>query len=258
MISFKLGMQAASLSALVFALAACDSNQTPALSGESPEIDPGVVYSEAFADSGIFTITKNSLGGYNYSVEARIGSEAEARLVAGANKPTLAEVYQSIHEGKTETPAVVSEVSHWLESQAPSGSEKRNESLAPPALEKAASQSDFTNGYCKSFIDGSYYWKSMSCIWKPGNNQTTSGGVNGDNVANDRVYAWNNTAYPAKLRLWNTNFTGYANPWNPTLNPYWVTWFSWGGTYSNANAVISLPGGIFGEIALSNHARYPR
>lgn len=253
--SFKLALRAAGLPALMLAFAGCDSTQPTATNGESPESKAGVVYSEAFADSGLFTISKNPLGGYNYNVQARIGSKAEAMMAASVNEPTLAGVYQSLHEGKTETPAIVGEVSDWLKNQPSSILEKERAIPGPMALEKAASQSAFTNGYCIDFYEGIYRWRPMSCVWKAANNQTTSGGVYGNNVSNDRVYAWNNTAYLATLRLWNTNFTGYANAWAPTLNPYWVTWFTWGGTYTNANAVISLPSGLFGEIALSNHAR---
>jgi hypothetical protein len=257
--SFKTAIRAAGLPALVLAFAGCEGTQPTATKGESPESGRlGVVYSEAFADSGLFTITENPLGGYNYNVEARIGSKAEKMMAASAAQPTLAGVYQAIHEGKTETPAIVSEVSDWLESQRPSGSSQERETPAPMALEKAASQSDFVNGYCRSFDDGIYVWKSITCYWKPGNNQMTTDKVNGNNVANDRVYAWNANAYPAVLELWNTNRTARLTTATGTLKPYWVTWFSWGGSYWNANVVIKLPSGIFGELGLSNHARFLR
>lgn len=256
--SFKFAIRAAGIPALMFALTACDGTPTTTTTNESSDLRSGVVYSEAFADSGRFTITKTALGEYNYNVEARIGSKAEAMMTASATEPTLAGVYQALHEGKTETPAIVSEVSGVLESRKPAVWENDRVAPAPLALSKAASESAFKTGYCKDIPDGPYVWKVVTCVWKPGNNQTTTGGVYGNGFVNDRVYAWNNTAYLAKLKLWNTNFTGSPNTWNPSLNPYWVTWFQWGGTYSNANAVISLPSGYFGEIGLSVHSVYSR
>ena len=256
--SSKLAIQAAGISALVFALAACDGTQATAAPEKAPEVNHGVVFSETFSDSGLFTINKNDLGGYDFSIDARIGSKAEAMMAATANQSSLAEIYRTIHEGKSEVPAVVSEASNWLESRPAPVSEKPDLNPAPAALalEKGASKSAFYDGYCKNFYDGIYVWRSMSCVWLQKANQTYTGGVLGDNFANDRVYAWNSTPYTATMQLWNANLTSQPNTWSPTLQPYWVTWFTWGGTYSNAKAYIKLPTGRTGEIGVSNHSRY--
>lgn len=256
--SFKTALQAAGVSAMVFALVACEGNPTTETTVQSPEIKGGTVFSESFADAGMFTIEKNPEGGYNYSVSAQIGSDAEKRMNSSIDVPTLAGVYQQINAGKSETPAIVSEVSDWLESRPSSGLEKAMPTVSPLPLEKAAAQSDFVNGYCRNIYDGSYVWRYTTCDWKPNANYMGTSGVNGDNWANDRVYAWNATPYTATMSLWNSANTAQISTWRPTLQPYWVTWFSWGGTYSNARAAIKLTGTFGGELGLSNHARYAR
>lgn len=255
--SFKSVLQTAGLSAMVFTLVACESTPMTETTGASPKIKEGVLFSETFADAGLFSIEKNPEGGYNYSVSARIGSEAEKRMAASIDVPTLAGVYQQINAGKSEIPAVVSEVSKWLESRPSSGMEKIRPAPAP--LEKAAAESDFRNGYCKNFGEGlNYVWKPMSCMWKANSNYMGTPGVNSYFDANDRVWVWNATPYNAALTLWNTAFTAKASTWQPSQTPYTVAWFSWGGTYSNANATVKLPGTFGGELGLSNSSRFFR
>ena len=254
--SFKLAIHAASVSAVLLALAACEGTQPTAAPGKVPAANKDVLFSETFSDSGLFTISKNPLGGYDYSIEARIGSTAERMIGTTVEQSSLAEIYRTLHEGKGEVPAVVGEASAWLESRPAPVSDKPAFNPAQVALEKGASESAFKTGYCRSFGDGIYTWKSMSCIWKASANQAVTPGVLGDNFANDRVYAWNNSGYTATMSLYKSDWSGKANTWMPTLKPYWVTWFSWGGTYTNANAVIQLPYQTYGEVGLSNHSRY--
>ena len=255
--SFKSALRTAGLSAMVFTLVACENTPTTETSVEKPALKEGVVFSEAFADAGLFTIEKSTEGGYNYSVSARIGSEAEKRMAASIEQPSLAEVYREIHAGKSETPAVVSEVSQWLKSRPSSGVEKVSPAQAPLALGKTAAESDFRNGYCKNFGEGLYYvWKPMSCIWKANSNYMGTGGVNSYFDANDRVWFWNATPHHATLELWNTAHTAKVSTWVPYQTPYTVSWFSWGGTYTNARATMKLPGTFGGELGISNSSRY--
>jgi hypothetical protein len=255
---FKSALQTVGVSALVFAFVACEESPTSGTTGVSPVSNKeGAVFSESFADAGQFTLEKNPEGGYNYSVSARIGSEAEKRVVASIDEATLAGVYQLINGGKSETPAVVTEASKWLESRPSSGAEKLRPTPAP--LGKAAAESDFRNGYCREFADGTHYvWRPMNCQWKSNSNYMGAPGVSSYFDGNDRVWVWNATAYTAQLTLWNTAFTAKASTWMPTQTPYTVAWFSWGGTYSNANATVKLPGTIGGELGLSNSSRFYR
>jgi hypothetical protein len=73
----------------------------------------------------------------------------------------------------------------------------------------------------------------------------------------DRVYAWNATPYTATLSLWNAGHASQPNTARLTLQPYWVTWFQWYGTYSNAYAYMELPAGKTGELGLVNHYPLP-
>jgi hypothetical protein len=252
---FKSAIQTASLTAVVFALVACEDSQTTVTSEETPMNKGGVVFSEAFADAGLFTVVKSPEGEYSYSVGARIGSEAEKQLAASVDLPTLAGVYQQIHGEKSEIPAIVSEVSKLLETQAASGTDKIRATSV--ALAKAATESGFKTGYCRDFSEGLHYtWKPQTCIWKANSNYMGTPGVNSYSDVNDRVWVWNATPYTAALALWNTGFTAKASTWQPSIQPNWVTWFSWGGTYSNANATVKLPGTYGGELGLSNSSRY--
>jgi hypothetical protein len=253
---FKSGLQIAGVSAMVFALVACQNTQTPESTGVSPEIKEGVVFSEKFADEGLFTIEKSADGGYNYSVGARIGSEAEKRVASSMDVPTLVGVYQHINDGKAEIPAIVGEASQWLASRPSSGVEKTKPAPAP--LQKEAAESDFRNGYCKNFVEGNYVWKPMTCYWKANSNYMGTGGVNSFPDANDRVWFWNATSRTGSLRLMNTANTALASTWQPYINPYWVTWFQWGGSYTNANASIKLDGTFAGELGVSNSSRFYR
>lgn len=255
--TFKSALQTAGLSAMVFAFVACEESPTTGPSGVSPITQEGAVFSESFADAGQFILEKNPEGGYNFGVSARIGSEAEKRLSASMDEPTLAGLYQRINAGKAEIPAFVSEASKWMASQHSSGAEKPQPAAAP--LAKAASESAFKNGFCKEMGEGiNYVWKPMTCIWRANSNYMGTPGVNSFFDANDRVWVWNNTPYTAQTALWNTAFTAKASTWMPTLNPYTVMGFQWGGTYSNANATVKLPGTFGGELGLSNSSRFYR
>jgi hypothetical protein len=256
MISIQSVFKTTSLSAIVLAFVACESTQTTGTIAESPlsKVD-GAVFTENFADEGLFTIEKNPDGGYNYSVGARIGSEAENRMTGSIDVATLEEIYLQIHGGKATIPAIVTEASKWLKSRPTSGIEKGSPISEP--LAKTATESAFKTGYCRNFTEGAYYvWKPTSCIWHPNRNLMGTSGVNSYHDANDRVWVWNATAYTGQLSLWNTNNTAKASTWMPTIKPYWVTWFSWGGTYQNANARLQLPGTFGGELGLSNSTRY--
>lgn len=258
--SFKSALQIGGLSAMVFALVACEGTQPTATTGESPEIKKGALFTESFSDAGQFILEKSADGGYNFGVSARIGSEAEKLVNATMDVPSLVGVYKQIHEGKSEIPAVVSEASKWLESRPSSGVEKLLPAPAPLApLAKTAAESDFRNGYCRDFIEGNnYVWKPLTCVWRANSNYMGTSGVSSYFDANDRVWYWNATQWTAASALWNTAFTALVSTWKPSVSPYTVMWIQWGGTYSNANATIKLPGTFGGELGLSNSSRYYR
>lgn len=248
---FNSALRIAGISGMVFALVACENTQTPDASGVAPESKGGAVFSEKFGDAGQFTIEKNPEGVYNYSVGATIGSEAEKAVMSSMDMPTLAGVYQHIHGGKTEIPALVDEASRWFESRASSGAEKRISNPAP--LQKEATESDFRSSVCRNFNDGNYVWKPQSCWWKSNANYMGTSGVNSYSDANDRVWFWNKTRWTGTTQLHTP-----VNTWKPTVPPGGVMWVQWGGTYSNVSASIKLDGVQGGEVGVSNSSRFFR
>jgi hypothetical protein len=256
----KRATQAGCFASFLIAINACNApdSPTPAVQN-SPQVgkDAEILYSENFADSGKFMITKDASGGINYNVQARIGSNAEKLMAASSTRPTLVEVYQTLHEGQGNTPAVVTEISNQLGSREPAANDALHSDPAARALPKTASQNGFSTGYCRDIHEGSYIWKWLGCFWLENANYINTPWVNSDGWIPDRVYAWNATPYTATLSLWNNPPTSQPNTWRPTLQPYWVTWFQWGGTYSNALAYMQLPAGKTGELGIVSHYAVP-
>jgi hypothetical protein len=220
--------------------------QNPDQSGNETEI----LFSETFSDSGRFTIIKDPKSGITYKVEARMGSEAEKLLATSSAQPTLTEVYRSLHGGQGDVPAIVAEVSAQLGIPVYNPTENDRHASTPAALGKGAAYADFANTYCKDITEVNYIWRWETCKWGPSARILSTSRTD----PSDRVYAWNVTPYTATLSI----FVGSTipNTWRPTLQPYWVTWFQWGGTYSNAYTVMELPPPHTGEMGLSVH--YPQ
>jgi hypothetical protein len=244
--------------ALLLALAACQGPDTPVSNPEGQAAAPEnekVLFSENFSDAGSFQIMADPSGGFNSIVQAGIGSEAERLLVASSAQPTLAEVYRSLHGGANEVPAVVAQASEHFEARKPSSRE-----ISPSAvpLAKAVSQSGFQTSLCRNFLDGSWKWNVSDCVWDGNRNFLRVEGVNSDGYYPDRVYAWNKTAWTGTMSLASGSpFYPSPNPWKPTIAPYGVGWIQWGGTYSNAVAMIALPSGKYGELGLTDHYATP-
>lgn len=260
MISMKRTAQAGCIASYALLMAACNSNdasvtavQTPRSSVEAAEL----LYSETFADSGKFSITKDAEGRFAYNVQARIGSDAEKRLAASSTQLTLADVYRALHDGRAEVPAVVAEVSEKLGTRQPTAANGDRPAAAAQALGKSASLNSFSTAYCRDIREGSYTWKWVGCFWLANDHYILTPWVTSEPGSTDRVYAWNNTPYTATLSLWNQAHTSQPNTWRPTLKPYWVTWFQWGGTYSNAYAYMELPAGKKGELGIVDHYPVP-
>jgi hypothetical protein len=235
-------------------LSGCDSNNPsgPAAQAPSGSADaPAIVYSESFADAGTLTIMKDAEGRFGFDVQARIGSEAERLMGASSSLPTLADVYRSLHGNGEEVPAAVAEASEQLGTRPADAAPAER----PPerVLAKAASQSEFSNGYCRDIHDGGFIWRWRTCIWENSVNYTGTEYVN----SGDRVYGWNKTPETATLSIWNRNYVSQPNTWRPTLPPYSVAWFQWGGSYSGAWVIIMLPYQKLGELGVSDHAPIP-
>ena len=254
MMSLNRFAQAGCLASYLLLLSACNSPDTSVTAAQDPNQggkEPEIVFSETFSDSGRFTITKDPELGLAYNVQARIGSDAEKLLEISSTQTTMAEVYRTLHGGQGELPAVVIDVSAKLESQRSATVRPERPAQGAGALGKASSFSDFSNTYCKDIREGSYIWKFEGCFWGANEHYYLTPWVD----PGDRVYAWNVSPYTATMSLWNQGLATQPNTWRPTLQPYWVTWFQWGGTYSYAYAKMELPAGRTGELGLVVH--YP-
>jgi hypothetical protein len=252
--SLNRSAQVGCIASYLLLVSACNSPDTSVTAIQNP--DPGIgmetLYSETFSDSGRFTITKDPSGGVNYNVQARIGSEAEKLLASSSTQPTLVEAYRILHGGLGDVPAIVAEVSTQLIIQTPNSSLNNQPTMTPKGLEKEASLDAFSSGYCKDIRENSYLWKWEGCFWMPSVNYLTTIWMD----PGDRVYAWNSSPYTATMSIWN-QAGGQPNTWRPTLQPYWVTWFQWGGNYSNALVSMNLPAGKKGELGLVVHYPVP-
>lgn len=244
--------------ALLLALAACQGPDAPvAGSGDAAAAPQNgkILFSETFSDAGSFQILADPSGGFNSVVQARIGSEAEKLLAASSAQPTLADVYRSLHGGRTEIPAVVAQASERSDgSESSPGAISRS----PAPLAKPASQSSFQANLCHDFLEGSWRWNLSKCVWDGSRNFLRVEGVNSDGYYPDRVYAWNQTAWTATMSLASGSpFYPSPNSWKPTIAPYGVGWIQWGGTYSGAVAMMALPSGKYGELGLTDHYATP-
>jgi hypothetical protein len=226
------------------------ADHPPAAEGKDGEI----LYSETFSDSGRFSITKDLDGKYAYNVQARIGSEAEKLLAASSPQLTLADVYRSLHENRAEVPAVVAEISEKLGTNTAADGIR---SEPDQALRKSASLNSFSTAYCRDIKEGNITWSWLGCFWLANDHYIVTPWVTSQAGSTDRVYAWNATPYTATLSLWNAGHASQPNTARLTLQPYWVTWFQWYGTYSNAYAYMELPAGKTGELGLVNHYPLP-
>jgi hypothetical protein len=243
---------------LVLAFTAC---QDPFPAPSSTEIlkneagGPTILYSGVFSDSGTLTIVSEPSGQIDYAVQARIGSKAQQLMDLNSTQPTLADLYRSLHEGTTEVPDIVEMSSQRIEAQKAVPGQVSRVSPAARPLVKTASESAFKTGYCRDFVESSVLWVLSECRWTASANHLVAYYLWSDGVHPDRVYAWNNSPWTATLSLINASY--YTDPaaynWKPTLQPYWVTWFQWGGSYNKAQPKITLPTGKSGELGLTVH-----
>lgn len=241
---------------ILLALAACEGPDTATSAAAKPEAESTggkIVYSETFSDSGLFQVMSDPSGEVTFAIKARIGSRAEELMNASASEPTLADVYRSLHGGSGAIPAEVASASAQLADSRPAQPALPETAPAAIPLAKTASESAFKSNYCIDIRELSYVWRWQTCDWAASVNYISTPFVDAGYWGSDRVYAWNNTAYTAKLQLWNTYKTAHPNSWTPSLQPYWVTWFQWGGNYSFAIADMTLPAGRYGELGLSTH-----
>jgi hypothetical protein len=244
---------------LLFALSACQGPETapssPAEAPAQPE-NGKVLFSEKFSDAGLIQIVSDASGNLNTAVQARIGSEAEKLLSAGSAQPTLADVYKTLHGGSSEVPALVTQASEQIEQGklANPANLADDVRLARPPLAKAASESDFVNGYCHDYTEGSYKWRLWGYDWWYSLNMLEAGLV----TTGDRITAWNVTPWTLTMSLLGEHdYDPSPNTWKPTVPPYWVTWFTWGGTYHYARARETLPVGKKGELGIALHYAVP-
>lgn len=245
---------------ILFALTACDSPEAPASSASGPGAsgeDGRILFSEPFADSGLFQIAENGTGGLVFAVQARMGTKAEHLSIASAGKATLADVYRALHEGAPEVPEAVALASARMGDPRPVATDASVARPQEPALAKSASQAGFQSAFCKDIQESPFIWRWQTCDWVADANSLTTPFVDSDNRGTDRVYAMNNTNTTATMSLWNLDQTSSPNTWKPALAPFWMTWFQWGGTYSFAIAKIGLPFGRHGELGLSTHTPVP-
>ena len=256
--SMKRAAQAGCIASFALLLAACDSSETP-VEAQAPGTsgtENRIVYSEAFSDSGRFMIVQNPQGEFSYNIEARIGSKAQDLMSESSVQLTLADVYRSLHGGHPDVPTIVSEVSDKLGPQNPAGNAERP-AASDGGLAKVASWNAFSSTYCVNYNENAYSWLGQGCFWLANDHYILTLWVSSAPGLTDRVTAYNNTPYTATLYLKKPDGS-VPNAWRPKLAPYWVTWFQWGGTYSNAYAYMELPPGKTGELGIIDHYPVPR
>lgn len=240
----------------LFALSACQGPQTATSSSEAETSRPEngtVLFHEKFSDAGMLQIVSDASGNLNASLQANIGSEAEKLLISSSTQSTLADVYRSLHDGLAEVPALVEKASGQIEQSKSSASPEDVRPLVPP-LAKAASENGFRDGYCHEYSEGLYRWRLWGCNWYASANRIEASLV----VSGDRITAWNATPWTATMSLLGeTDSDPSPNTWRPTVPPYTVNWFMWGGTYHYARARATLPSGKKGELGMALHYAVP-
>jgi hypothetical protein len=252
----KQAAQTGCIAAYLLVMNACNSTEAPSVDapligkdGENAEI----LFTESFSGSGEITIVKDDQGNFGYGIQAPIGSDAAKLMESTAPRLSLADVYSTLNGGKASIPAIVSEASEKLGDRLPAGPHEDPIVPALRALPKGASLSAFSTGYCRDIYELSFIWKWQGCFWLQSDVAIMTPWVDSDGWTPNRVYAWNATPYTATLKLWKNDGSGLANSWQPTQSPYTVSWFQWGGTYSQANAWMYLPAGKRGELGMVTH-----
>lgn len=254
-------VSASAIVACLLSVNACNDAETITANSVQPSGEnqaPDLLYSEAFSGSGEFAIVRDAEGNYGYRVQAPIGSEAAKRMESASSQLSVIDVYRSLYPGNAPVPAIVNEVSEKMGSGLIS--ENSNGSNHPPVemLPKAASFSDFSTRYCRSITEGEYIWKFVGCFWLENDTRILTPWVDSDGFNPNRVYAWNATPHSAQLTLWNSEMTRLISSWKPMQSPFTVSWFQWGGTYSQAKAQMQLPTGKRGELGIVTHFPTPR
>jgi hypothetical protein len=214
-----------------------------------------LLFSDTFSDQGALEIVSDESGQIHYSVQSRIGSDAERLMRQIAWQPTLADLYRSLQEGPQEVPEAVRKASARLEAQKLLAAATESPMAQP--LPKAAKSAEINveewwKAYCTDIYEGAFHYAEKFCEFKASTNSMTNGrflGSNGDFV--DRTYALNNTR-------WTATMSHSVNGWKPTVAPYSMIWVEWGGTYQDTQAKISLPSGKLGALAITAHKAYRR
>lgn len=215
-----------------------------------------ILFSENFSDYGLIQIHKDESGVLLFSLKAKIGSEAEKRMAAVSAEPSLVDIYRALMPDRKSVPAAIVSASEYLIQQQANhpGLPSQNKERVLP---KGASESAFRTNYCRDIREYPWEWRWQTCDWTANSNSIWTPFVDASGGIMDRVYAYNPTPYTATLTLWNLERNALASSWRPTLQPYWVTWFQWGGSYRFAIAEMTLPSRKFGEMGLSTHTPVP-
>lgn len=226
--------------------AGCGEVSNPGAPTDSAPSSAAVMVSEAFADEGWLEVAADDSYALGVSVQARVGSSAERLLRAADQASSLEQLWLGLHEGATEAPPRIRELSQALVEQRRATAAQRAATLPTPSAALAAaavvdddvevvqgavtSESSFNSKVCKDFSSTTRLWKARSCFW---HSQywvvNTPWEMSGNNTVIDRSYGWNHSPYTAERML-------SASTWQPTLNPYTWGWVEWGGNYTGARA----------------------
>jgi hypothetical protein len=208
-----------------------------------------VLLEDAYSPTGSLIVAEGDDGQLNVLLRGKIGVDAPEIARAASARTTLAGTYLALHPGASAVPAHVQALSDRLIAE-------RNAQLAKapvaapgdaPEAQQPEDSATFYAEACQDFGGGFTGYSPRYCSYQ----------VNWHAICtystvqiNDRSYAWNESPYAGYQSL-----SGMA--WMPAIPAWTWQWATWGGSYTNRYACLTLNGtNTFGNVGITDHAFY--
>lgn len=205
-----------------------------------------VLLEDAYSPTGSLIVAEGDDGQLNVLLRGKIGVDAAEIARAASARATLAETYLALHPGASAVPAEVSALSDRLIAQRKAQLAKAP-AAAPGDAPEAQQPEDSAAFYaeaCQDFNSGftDYYPKycSYQVNWHAICTYSTV-------QINDRSFAWNESPYAGYQSL-----SGMT--WMPAIPAWTWQWATWGGSYTNRYACVTLNGtNTGGNLGITDH-----
>jgi len=233
--------------------AACGSENAGESDATVESTGARVVLQDRFSENGVLTVVEDEAGVLSLGIQGKIGVDDDKAGSAALSLETLEKTYVALHPEAPVVPANVRALSTRLQAQRalevkPTGDLARTTPQYRD-LQNKDSAAFYANA-CKK-INGSFeYWNAAYCSYQVNWHAICTYSTI-SSYGPDKSIAWNESPYNGKHSL-----SGMS--WQPTI-PAW-NWYvtTWGGTYSNRYACLTLDGSnTGGNLGITSHSWVP-